>query len=135
MATSRKQMRSWLAEMTDDNREAIWAALLEAVNGDTTRRGRCTCGRDVHINFPDANGRANAAKILLDQAYGRPKETIEVEHSTKPLADLTDQELEAWANSTPAPPAPTTSTSTNHQPPEGDPNQSTLYYRARDPIT
>lgn len=102
MATSRKDMRQWLAHMTEENREAIWQALYEAVHGDTTRRGHCPrCGLDVQVSFPDANGRANAAKILLDQGFGRPKETVVVDHTIqqKPVNELGDGELEAWLGS------------------------------------
>lgn len=70
-------MRDWIATMTEENKQAIWDSLWEIVHQETTKRGRCTCGRDVYVPIPDGAARTRAVELLMNQGFGRPKETVE----------------------------------------------------------
>jgi hypothetical protein len=97
---SRKQLRGLFTDKLEENADEAWNLLWEVAHAERTYTKKCACGRMVEIPGPDGSQRTKALELLANQAYGRPKETVQVDHTIahKPLETLTDEDLERLLN-------------------------------------
>src|SRR3990167_7240463 len=106
MADKRQMMEKIIEEIADESRDDIKDSLREAftLKKKKTYNRQITCkdcGKSrmypIEIEIPDLKSQMNAISLALDQAKGKPKETVKVsvEIGMKALQEMSLDDLEA----------------------------------------
>lgn len=98
-SAARRSVRDRFREDAEVHYDKLIDSLLAAVGAEVTRWGDCPeCKHRVPVTFPDIRARTQAIQVLLDQGYGRPAATLQIqpleEGLARSLRDLSDEELE-----------------------------------------
>jgi hypothetical protein len=95
-ANGGRSVRDRLREHAEQNYDALVRKTLEeAITAETTRWGTCpNCQHRVAVAFPDVRARTKAVQLWLDQGYGLPKASLEIEG---PASDRASRSLMAMA--------------------------------------
>lgn len=88
--------RDFLRAKTEEEQEKLWAMISEALDATKLKWGYCPkCRSKVQADFPDNRVRFDAAKLLLENMPGKPKD-VDPPPPPDPLAgleDLSDDDL------------------------------------------
>ena len=99
VSAARRSVRERFREDAEVHYEKLIDSLLAAVGAEVTRWGDCPeCKHRVPVTFPDIRARTQAIQVLLDQGYGKPATTLQIQPLedglVRSLRELSDEELE-----------------------------------------
>lgn len=84
-------VREHLRRATDAKADLIEKSLFETLAATKTLRITCpTCKTRIEHTYPDASGRATAARTLVEMGHGRPRENREDDPEFERLLEATD---------------------------------------------